>query len=127
MFKTILLPIDQSRVSIATAAKAVEIAKVHKSRIILLSVLQDAESENNSHESVMSLLNQTKEKLCQSGIESDVLKKEGKPAFVICDVADELNIDLILMGTRGMNLEGNNESIAALVIQLAPCPVLIVP
>ena len=38
----------------------------------------------------------------------------------------ELNVDLIVMGTRGLNLEEEHESTAARVIQLAPCPVLVV-
>ena len=46
---------------------------------------------------------------------------------MICDVADELNIDLIVMGTRGVNLEEDSQSTAVRVIQLAPCPVLVVP
>jgi nucleotide-binding universal stress UspA family protein len=55
------------------------------------------------------------------------IEREGKPAFVICDVADELNVDVIVMGTRGVNLEADSGSTAARVIQLAPCPVLVVP
>ena len=43
-----------------------------------------------------------------------------KPAFVIGDVADELNVDVIVMGTRGVNLGSDRESTAARVIQLAP-------
>ena len=57
----------------------------------------------------------------------EVVEREGKPAFVICDVADELNVDVIVMGTRGVNLEDDTESTAVRVIQLAPCPVLVVP
>ena len=45
----------------------------------------------------------------------------------ICDVADELNVDVIVMGTRGVNLESDSGSTAAQVLQLAPCPVLVVP
>ena len=50
-----------------------------------------------------------------------------QPAFVIGDVADEIEADLIVMGTRGINLEQAGTSTAARVIQLAPCPVLVVP
>jgi nucleotide-binding universal stress UspA family protein len=56
-----------------------------------------------------------------------VVERQGKPAFVICDVADEMNVDVIVMGTRGVNLSSDGESTAARVIQLAPCPVLVVP
>ena len=46
---------------------------------------------------------------------------------MIGDVADEIEADLIVMGTRGINLEQASNSTAARVIQLAPCPVLVVP
>jgi nucleotide-binding universal stress UspA family protein len=34
---------------------------------------------------------------------------------------------VIVMGTRGITLEADQQSTAARVIQLAPCPVLVVP
>jgi nucleotide-binding universal stress UspA family protein len=46
---------------------------------------------------------------------------------VIGDVADEIDADVIVMGTRGIALESDQLSTAARVIQLAPCPVLVVP
>ena len=55
------------------------------------------------------------------------IEREGNPAFVIGDVADEINADVIVMGTRGITLESDQQSTAARVIQLAPCPVLVVP
>ena len=127
MFKTILLPIDQSREAIETANKAIELAKNHKSNIIMLSVIQPERAEMNNSDVVTSLLHKARTKIEEEGIHCDVLEKRGKPAFVICDVADELNVDLIVMGTRGLNLEEDQESTAARVIQLAPCPVMVVP
>ena len=41
----------------------------------------------------------------EAGIECELIEREGKPAFVIGDVADEIEADLIVMGTRGINLE----------------------
>jgi len=38
-------------------------------------------------------------------VDCEVIEREGKPAFVICDVADEINADVIVMGTRGLTLE----------------------
>jgi nucleotide-binding universal stress UspA family protein len=50
-------------------------------------------------------------------------------SFTICDVADEIDANLIVMGCRGLGLtnEGATESVAIRVINLSPCPVLIVP
>ena len=127
MFETILLPIDQSREAFETASKAIQIAKSHESNIIMLSVAKPEPTEMNDDESISSLLKRARKQIEEAGINCEVLEKEGKPAFVICDVADDLNVDLIVMGTRGVNLEEDAESTAARVIQLAPCPVLVVP
>ena len=39
MFSTVLFPIDQSREALETAGKALELAKSHGSRMVLLSVV----------------------------------------------------------------------------------------
>ena len=127
MFETVLFPIDQSRQALETAGKALELARSHSSRLVLLSVVQPERPEMHDHEAVAALLSQTRERFEQAGVACDEVEREGKPAFVICDVADELNVDVIVMGTRGVNLGGDGESTAARVIQLAPCPVLVVP
>jgi nucleotide-binding universal stress UspA family protein len=85
--------------------------------------------DQTSIAAVAELLNEAKTFFSTQGIETEVIEREGKPAFVICDVADELNADLIIMGSRGMGLteEGAVESVSNRVINLSPCPVLIVP
>ncbi|MEO0828209.1 MAG: universal stress protein, partial [Cyanobacteria bacterium J06642_9] len=57
------------------------------------------------------------------------IEREGQPAFVICDVADEINADLIVMGCRGIGLieDAKAESVTNRVINLSPCPILVVP
>ena len=40
MFETVLFPVDQSREALETAGKAMELARTHGSRVLLLSVLQ---------------------------------------------------------------------------------------
>ena len=127
MFETVLFPIDQSREAMETASKALELARSHNSRLIILSVVQAERPEMHDPETVAVLLKRAREQVEQAGIACEVLEREGKPAFVICDVADELNVDVIVMGTRGVNVDGDSESTAARVIQLAPCPVLVVP
>ncbi len=127
MFETVLFPIDQSREALETAGKALELARSHSSRLVLLSVVQPERPEMHDHEAVAALLAQTRERFEQAGVSCQEIEREGKPAFVICDVADELNVDVIVMGTRGVNLEADSGSTAARVIQLAQCPVLVVP
>ncbi len=127
MFETVLFPIDQSREALETAAKALELARSHGSRLVLLSVVQPERPEMHDHEAVAGLLDQARDRFEQAGVTCEQIEREGRPAFVICDVADELNVDVIVMGTRGVNLETDSGSTAARVIQLAPCPVLVVP
>jgi nucleotide-binding universal stress UspA family protein len=83
----------------------------------------------SSPEAVAQLLENAKSLFTQQGIQAETIEREGKPAFVICDVADEIGANLIIMGCRGIGLteEGLTDSITNRVINLSPCPVLIVP
>jgi len=127
MFETVLFPIDQSRQTMETAAVALELAKTHGSRLVVLSVVEAEEGAMHNAAAVAKLLEQARASFEQAGVPCEMLEREGKPAFVIGDVADEINADVIVMGTRGISLESSEPSTAARVIQLAPCPVLVVP
>jgi len=126
MFETVLFPIDNSRQASETAAVALKLAQSHGSRLVILSVVE-AEGAMQDPAAVAELLEQARERFEQAGVSCELIEREGKPAFVIGDVADEINADVIVMGTRGIALEDDTQSTAARVIQLAPCPVLVVP
>jgi nucleotide-binding universal stress UspA family protein len=127
MFETVLFPIDNSRQASETAAVALKLAQSHGSRLVILSVIEAEEGAMHDPQAVAGLLEQARDRFEQAGISCEVIEREGKPAFVIGDVADEINADVIVMGTRGIALEDGSQSTAARVIQLAPCPVLVVP
>ncbi|MCX5966623.1 MAG: universal stress protein [Cyanobacteria bacterium] len=127
MFDTVLLPVDNSRQTLDTAAVALRLAQRHGSRLVLLSVVEAEAGAMHDGAAVAQLLEQVRSSFEQAGISCEVIEREGKPAFVIGDVADEINADVIVMGTRGLALEDDEHSTAARVIQLAPCPVLVVP
>ncbi|MFM7424148.1 MAG: universal stress protein [Elainella sp.] len=137
MFKTVLFPIDQSRESREAADTVAEMVKSFQSRLVLLSVVESAEEPPStaadqvmtSAEAIAKLLEEAKSLFSQQGIDAEVIEREGKPAFTICDVADEVEADLIIMGSRGLGLtdEGAAESVTNRVINLSPCPVMIVP
>ncbi|RUT28105.1 universal stress protein [Paenibacillus zeisoli] len=57
-----------------------------------------------------------------------VMTKHGDPASLICAAAEEVGADIIIMGTRGMNLVSEIllGSVSHHVIQHAPCPVMTV-
>ncbi len=136
MFKTVLFPIDMSSEAQHAAPKVAELVKHHSSRLVLLSVIEAVDgssvppaSGQTSPEAVAQLLGQAKDLFASQSIDAEVVEREGQPAFVICDVADELNADLIVMGCRGVGLieEVQEESVTNRVINLSPCPVLIIP
>ncbi|MFM8277846.1 MAG: universal stress protein [Cyanobium sp.] len=129
MFETILFPIDQSRQTLETVSVALRLAQQHNSRMVLLSVVEPEAEAGAMHDpaAVAQLLEQARQRFSQAGVAAQVIERQGKPAFVIGDIADEVNADLIVMGTRGITLAEDQQSTAARVIQLAPCPVLVVP
>ena len=97
MFETVLFPIDQSRQAMETAAKAVELARSHNSRMVLLSVVQPERPDMQDPEAVAQLLERTRQQVEEAGVSCEVVERQGQPAFVIGDVADELNVDVIVM------------------------------
>ncbi|MFB2835774.1 universal stress protein [Floridanema evergladense] len=136
MFKTVLFPVDQSREAREAADVVVNIVQKYGSRLVLLSVVEppaEGESVNSdamtSPEAVAKLLKTAQSLFADQGIPADVMEREGKAAFTICDVADEIEANLIVMGSRGLGLteEGSADSVTYRVINLSPCPVLIVP
>jgi nucleotide-binding universal stress UspA family protein len=134
MFKIVLFPIDMSAEAQQVSSKVAELVKFHQGRLVLLSVVEpvapDATGDQQtSPEAVAALLGQAKDVFAQQGIDAEAIERQGQPAFVICDVADELNADLIVMGCRGVGLieDIQAESVTTRVINLSPCPVLIIP
>ncbi|QIR37452.1 universal stress protein [Tolypothrix sp. PCC 7910] len=135
MFKTVLFPIDQSREAREAADVVTNVVQKYGSRLILLSVVEEPPTDAPvadpmvSPDVVAKLLENAQTLFSQQGIKAEILERKGKPAFTICDVADEIAADLIIMGCRGLGLtdEGATDSVTTRVINLSPCPVLIVP
>lgn len=130
MFDTVLFPVDNSRETREATETVIGLVRTHQSRLVLLSVV-DSEAHNgmNSEPKVAQLLQSAQSAFSQQGITAETLEREGVPSFTICDVADEIEADLIVMGSRGLGITQNNqkESVAHRAIELSPCPVLIVP
>jgi nucleotide-binding universal stress UspA family protein len=137
MFKTVLFPVDQSRETREAADIVANLVKTYNSRLVLLSVVEKSPSGEepptagvmSSAETVAKLLQGAQSLFSQQGIEAEVMEREGMPSFTICDVADEIDANLIVMGCRGLGLteEGAAESVTTRVINLAPCAVLVIP
>ena len=136
MFKTVLFPIDNSREAREAAETVANIVQTYNARLVLLSVVpeqtegQDATAEGMmSPEAVAELLKNAHNAFAKQRIEAETIERVGQPPFVICDVADDIEANLIVMGSRGMGLteEESSSSVTSKVINLSPCPVLIVP
>ncbi|NEN91094.1 MAG: universal stress protein [Okeania sp. SIO3H1] len=136
MFKTVLFPVDRSREAREAADKVINIVKTYQARLVVVSVREVVSEgqevfhpEMTSEQTVVQLLEQAKALFTEQGIEAETIQREGHPAFTICDVADEINADLIVIGCRGTGLgeEGATDSVSNRIINLSPCPILVVP
>lgn len=134
MFKTVLFPIDQTRESREAADTVAKLVNTCGSRLYLLSVVESAaeapeETVMTSPKAIAELLQTAKALFAEQGVVAEAIERQGKPAFVICDVADEIGADVIVMACRGLGLteEGAAESVTNRVINLSPCPVLVIP
>jgi nucleotide-binding universal stress UspA family protein len=130
MFNTILFPVDRSRESREAVEVVSDFVSQHHSRLVILSVQTDDPNPTMSSPNVVEeLLQEARSLFIKQGIQAETMERMGKPAFTICDVADEVKADLIIMGTRGLGLtaEGSHESVTNRVISLSPCPVLVIP
>lgn len=129
MFKTVLFPLNRSQETSQAVAVAIDLVQKYQASLYLLSVTEPDATESD-RESSQDLIKEVEAYFDQVGISVKTKLAEGKAAFVICDFADEINADLIVMGSRGMSLteehpDGN--SVSQKVINLSPCPVLVVP
>ena len=125
MFSTILLPLASHALDPATLAQVKNLAWGPDGRVVLLRLNPDQARGVMEFEPVQRRLDTAG--LNCTVIERPVQLSGDSPAAVIAEVAAELNVDVIVMGTHGVNLNTDSESTAAEVIQLAPCPVLVVP
>ncbi|PLZ98846.1 universal stress protein, partial [Fischerella thermalis CCMEE 5268] len=102
MFKKVLFPIDQSRETQEAFDVVIDVVQKYGSRLVLLSVVEEPNTDvpkedvvMSSPETVAKLLETAKTAFSQQGIQTETIERQGKPAFVICDVADEIEANLI--------------------------------
>ncbi|MEM1369151.1 MAG: universal stress protein [Cyanobacteria bacterium P01_H01_bin.15] len=127
MFNTILFPLDRSQESQSAAQLVANLVNHHESSLVLLSVVPEDAKTTGEFDAIAKMLEQAKDAFSQQNITAEIIERSGMPAFVICDVADEVSAELIVMGCRGLGLtqEGATDSVTNRVISLAPCPVLV--
>lgn len=137
--RKILVPLDFSEHSMKALATATDLAKKFGARIVLLhaysassyiglseQVVVPPDFFEMVHMAAARSLGKAAEKASAAGVPVETRLSELPPAEAIVGTAHDLDIDLIVMCTRGLSglkhlLLG---SVAERTLRLAPCPVL---
>ena len=139
--KTILFPTDFSVSANNALNYALELAKITAARLILLNAYQLPYSRADMIVSVMDILKEdseaglkaTLDKIKQNpkfdGIRCETISRVGDVVSVSSELIQDLEIDLIVMGTKGASglIETIIGSNTAGVIKSVKCPVLAIP
>ena len=137
MFTTVLLPLAPHPPDPATLAQVQSLVRGPDGRVVLLRLLEPEAPSNPNQSRNLRELERVQGQLRAAGVICTVIERwlqsvddedaAGFAAAAIADVADELNVDVIVMGGPGVNLEIDSTSATASVIELVSCPVLVVP
>ncbi len=157
MFHKIMAAIDRSGLSQHVFDEAVTLAKALSASLILLNVLSPEDEASpstpmiseydlypgalsrsvaeiyeelwqNYAERELEILRSMTDKAIAAGVDTTFRQSFGSPSRMICELASELDVDLIVVGRRGRS--GLNElflgSVSNYVLHHAPCSVLTV-
>jgi nucleotide-binding universal stress UspA family protein len=134
----ILVAVDGSEYTDIIVDQAISMGRICNSTIFAISVIPffpeyesfAAQLEEELSKNTRKLLDKVKNRIEKENIECEtVVRIDEQPHEPIVKEAKKRNVDLIVMGTRGMTglkrvLMG---SVAQKVIGHAPCPVMVVP
>ncbi len=143
-FKLILSPVDFSETSTHALETAIELANNLGAKLHLLHVYQipafaiseadlatpvDVSIQEDYEKRLEQQLDDLARKYSNKGVEIDTTLTEGIPYIEIVETADEINADMIILGTHGRTglahmLLG---SVAERVVRSSKVPVLSVP
>lgn len=137
MVQHILVPVDGSEGSDRAVAQAIAMAEVLAAKLHFLYVANINQLAINACLSEAILEAVTKAgnvileramEMVPTGIDKESYSETGSPAVVILDYAATNNIDLIIMGSRGLGVVKGVllGSISQYVIEQAKCPVMVV-
>ncbi len=137
MIKNILVPVDGSEGSDKAVAHAINIAETCGAKLNFLYVANINQLAISAALSTAILEAVTKagktileraENMLPTGIEHKIFLETGSPAAVILDFEENLNIDLIVMGSRGLSVVKGVllGSVSQYIIERAKCPVLVI-
>jgi len=135
-WKTILVATDGSKFSDAAIDEATDYAKSYGGSLKIVNVVYtNDEFLANAPDVVEKMVDKAKtglnavmDKAKKEGVDTEVFVREGEPYQIIVNLAKELNVDTIVMGSHRRS--GIKRifmgSVTSMVIGHAPCPVMVV-
>ncbi|SDC45064.1 Nucleotide-binding universal stress protein, UspA family [Pelagirhabdus alkalitolerans] len=138
MFNNILLASDGSEYAIRACEKAIGLAEGNEeAKVTILYVVDSATSKTDAkhHWNAQDLDRSRKEKLAiserkfnQHNVKYEIKVLHGDPGPTIVEYADEIDADVCVIGSRGLNTlqEMVLGSVSHKVAKRAQCPVMIV-
>jgi nucleotide-binding universal stress UspA family protein len=141
MIETIAVGTDGSETASKAVDFALELAEKFGSRVVVASSYrpvsegrlraeqreapEDIQWSINPMEDVDKALRGVEEKAKARGLSATTEAREGDPADVLCDIAEQHNADLLVVGNKGMQRRVLG-SVPNSVSHKAPCSVVIV-
>jgi nucleotide-binding universal stress UspA family protein len=133
MNNIILVPTDFSEVCESAIKQAVEAARFLKFKVLLLHVIDKdtiayLHKENLPLEAIDGKLKAIADDIRNNqGVEAEYLAKEGNIFTTISEVAKDLNVSLVYLGTHGkVGMQKLTGSFALKVVTSSPVPVIVV-
>jgi nucleotide-binding universal stress UspA family protein len=134
----ILCGVDRAAASHAALARAGELARLHRARLVLVHVFEDFSAEDprfahhfntdacwrEAQPEIRAAYDAMVPAECRQACEVEVVAKRGRPYRVILEMATSWSADLIVLGAAGWNPPYG--STTAHVLREAKCPVLVI-
>ena len=133
----VLIPVDGSDSSKNACKYGTQLVNSRYPKIYLLNVWEPitrtiggekAEKlRQNAEAKSMAMLEEYKKLLEPCDMDVELISRSGRPDYVILNVQDELDCDLIVIGSRGLSVLENviMGSVVTRVLEGASCPVLV--
>jgi nucleotide-binding universal stress UspA family protein len=134
VFETVVVGADQSATATEAVRHAIDLVKLTGGRLHIVSAYKPRQFNTSGGEEVQlesgdlaeSVLADHASRARAAGIEAHTHARSGDAAAAICDVAEEIGADLIIVGNKGMSgVRRVLGSVPNSVAHHAPCSVLI--
>jgi nucleotide-binding universal stress UspA family protein len=139
MFNTIAIGTDGSETAGKALEVALDLAARYEARLLILSAYEskperqhaqeevppeDVQWATSANDRVDATLQDASNRALARGLMSRAVAREGDPAAVICELAQELQADLLVIGNKGMHRRILG-SVPNTIMHHAPCSVVL--